>query len=52
MDTDKEILLKAQPYLRTAMAFIIWLRYELLSVDDSYKQANQFLDRLYKDVPR
>jgi len=51
MDTDKEILLKAQPYLRTALAFILYLRFGPgESKDDCYKAANLFLDRLYKDV--
>lgn len=49
-DSDRETFLKAQPYLRSILAFLLFLRYENVEIDPAYQMANQFIDRCYKDA--
>jgi len=51
MQTDKEVLMRAQPYLRSLLAFILYTAHRTqMDVDQAYKEANEFIDRLYREV--
>lgn len=38
------------PYLRTALAFIVWLRKPDIDLEDTYNFASFFTDRLGEDL--
>jgi len=53
MPSDKEddlaVLKQVEPYLRSALAFLLYLRYESMDVDPAYEVAGLFIERLRKD---
>ena len=48
---DLEAFEQAEPYLRTALAFLIHMRFNYMSgIDVAYRDADLFLDQLRKDL--
>ena len=47
---DRLVLMKAQPYIRGILAFILHLRFPTQGIDESYKTANIFIDRLFREI--
>lgn len=49
---DLAILQHARPYIRSIVAFVIYLRYQYMPnpIDEAYKIADKFIARLKEDV--
>jgi hypothetical protein len=47
---DLEAIREARPYLRSAIALLIYLRFGAEPLPQIYETADQFLDQLEKDV--
>lgn len=53
--TDLEVLRNGRPYLRGILAFLGYLRFGASShftMDDHYKNADCFIDRLKEDIEK
>lgn len=50
MKADVEELRKARPYIRSVLAFLIYMRYEGAPSDMSYRIADAFIDQLAADL--
>lgn len=49
-EANIETLKAARPYMRSALAFIIWMKTGDTSLEISYLTADHFLNTLQKDV--
>lgn len=51
-ETDAEVLRQAQPFIRTAMAFIMYIRglSSAPNIDTCYRNADTFLVTLERDI--
>lgn len=48
---DLEVLKQAKPFIRSILAFIVYVRFGTMrSTDECYINADKFIDRLEKDL--
>jgi hypothetical protein len=48
--TDLQELRLVRPYLRSTLAFMLYLRYPLRDKEQCYKDADEFIDKLHREV--
>ncbi len=49
-NTDKDTLEAGKPYLRSILAFLLYLRYENMHIATAYTTADEFIGQLEIDV--
>ncbi len=47
---DRLVMMKVQPYIRGILAFILYLRFPAKGPEGCYKDANIFIDRLFREM--
>jgi hypothetical protein len=47
---DKDMIAAGTPYIRSVLAFIIYVRYDAATIESSYTQADKFLTQLKSDM--
>lgn len=47
---EKAAFTAAKPFVRSILAFIMYVRYEHLNIKGSYESADEFIQQLEKDI--